>query len=403
MEPYLIDSREELILALQEATQIEHGLMAQYLFAAFSLKQDESEGLTWDEAELVRGWKGDLLRIARDEMGHLGTVFNMLSAVGGVPEMRRPNFPHPQGRWFPFGFELARLDEATLQRFIRFEEPRPKLKAHGVLFSLPQEPVYEYVGELYRCIRAGFERLGGDQSFFVGDPSIQDSGTWQRLNFPPRPIVAPGAAEAAIDALVEQGEGNGSDPQAHYLTFRRIAKEMADAKASNPAFEPARPVIPNPSLRLHAEAGPGATLIDETTPEGRVCAIFCSYYATLLQGFHAYYGGAALSAAGRIELRHALYTSMSGILRPLAEIITRMTITGDPAGRTMGPSFEIISPVVLPSQGPAKWIVWSERLDLAGAEMRSLADELPQYPRLAALVPSADALAAIGHQLRNIT
>ena len=35
-----IDSREELIGALHEAAEIEHGLMIQYLFPALSLRKD---------------------------------------------------------------------------------------------------------------------------------------------------------------------------------------------------------------------------------------------------------------------------------------------------------------------------------------------------------------------------
>jgi hypothetical protein len=42
----VIKKREELIFLLSEASQIEHMVMCQYLFAAFSLKQDIREGLS---------------------------------------------------------------------------------------------------------------------------------------------------------------------------------------------------------------------------------------------------------------------------------------------------------------------------------------------------------------------
>ena len=44
--PFVIEHREALIYMLCEAAELEHGIMCQYLYAAFSLKQSEDEGLT---------------------------------------------------------------------------------------------------------------------------------------------------------------------------------------------------------------------------------------------------------------------------------------------------------------------------------------------------------------------
>jgi len=44
--PFVIEHREALIYMLYEAAELEHGIMCQYLFAAFSLKQSVDEGLT---------------------------------------------------------------------------------------------------------------------------------------------------------------------------------------------------------------------------------------------------------------------------------------------------------------------------------------------------------------------
>ena len=52
-EPFVIEHREALIYMLCEAAELEHGIMCQYLYAAFSLKQAESEGLTAAEADAV--------------------------------------------------------------------------------------------------------------------------------------------------------------------------------------------------------------------------------------------------------------------------------------------------------------------------------------------------------------
>ena len=72
-----IDTREELINALHEAIQIEHGLMLQYLYAALSCKRFPHEGLDDRQTEVVRDWEGRLLKIVRDEMAHLATACNL--------------------------------------------------------------------------------------------------------------------------------------------------------------------------------------------------------------------------------------------------------------------------------------------------------------------------------------
>jgi hypothetical protein len=42
----VIEHREALIYMLCEAAELEHGIMCQYLYAAFSLKQSTDEGLS---------------------------------------------------------------------------------------------------------------------------------------------------------------------------------------------------------------------------------------------------------------------------------------------------------------------------------------------------------------------
>ena len=92
----MIEHREALIYMLCEAAELEHGIMCQYLFAAFSLKQDDGEGLT--EAELAAGpalAEGRSPSVAAQEMLHLALVQNLLSAIGAAPHLSRPNFPQP--------------------------------------------------------------------------------------------------------------------------------------------------------------------------------------------------------------------------------------------------------------------------------------------------------------------
>src|SRR6266516_1467870 len=80
--PFVIEHREALIYMLCEAAELEHGIMCQYLFAAFSLKQNEQEGgMTAPELAAVRRWRAQVSRVATQEMLHLALVHNLLTAI----------------------------------------------------------------------------------------------------------------------------------------------------------------------------------------------------------------------------------------------------------------------------------------------------------------------------------
>ena len=91
----MIEHREALIYMLCEAAELEHGIMCQYLFAAFSLKQREDEGLTNGELAAVSALAHAISHVATEEMLHLALVHNLLSAIGAAPHFARPNLPAP--------------------------------------------------------------------------------------------------------------------------------------------------------------------------------------------------------------------------------------------------------------------------------------------------------------------
>src|SRR6266699_4007014 len=84
-EPFVIEHREALIYMLCEAAELEHGIMCQYLFAAFSLKQAAAEGLSDTEVAAAERWRKQVSHVATQEMLHLALVHNLLSAVGAAP------------------------------------------------------------------------------------------------------------------------------------------------------------------------------------------------------------------------------------------------------------------------------------------------------------------------------
>src|SRR5262249_10931681 len=129
-------SREQLVHALYEAAELEHNLMCTYLYAAFSLKAGESEGLTPDEASALERWRRVILDVAIEEMSHLVAVWNITAALGVAPRIGRTNFPLDPG-YLPAGVvvKLAPFSEATLQHFIHLERPHGSDEPDGEGFA----------------------------------------------------------------------------------------------------------------------------------------------------------------------------------------------------------------------------------------------------------------------------
>src|SRR3984957_16990256 len=191
--PFVIEHREALIYMLCEAAELEHGIMCQYLFAAFSLKQSTAEGLTEAEVEVVSRWRKQITHVATQEMLHLTLVHNIMTAVGGAPHLGRANLP-AQANHYPAGVQLALLPfgEQALEHFMYLERPEgmdiedaPGLLAAGRAEPLmaegdivPRLQDFATVGHLYRSIEAGLAGLAeklGEQWLFIGPPRAQDT------------------------------------------------------------------------------------------------------------------------------------------------------------------------------------------------------------------------------------
>ncbi len=376
----MIDTREELIHALSEAAELEHGILLQYLFAAFTLKKRIDEELTPSQQELVRSWEGKILQIARDEMAHLGSVCNLLSAIGGAPRFGRPNFPQLPKAYYPFEFALTRFSDATLYRFVRLElpkgepppnPPRTDLKAMDASFMamavVPDPLEYEYLGELYRSIREGFFAIP-EKELFIGPHFAQDTDDWtsrMKLHL----VVDRVSAAKAIDAIVLEGEGADKNREgSHYNTFRAIR----EAFAHGPVFEPARPVVPNPRTRNHRDAPAQGTLIENEETRA-VAELLNATYAVSLLMLMQFYAFSGETPTQRSALMSAIRHLMSGAIRGMAEILTEMPIKGDPRDATAGPTFEFYSDMRLSTQIESRWVILLERLDGVTAEANKLA------------------------------
>src|SRR5271163_4661017 len=102
--------RDYVIMLLHVGAELEHGLMVQYLYAAYSLGGDHLSHA--DHAE-VRKWQDLILTVAREEMGHLLTVQNLLCLLGGPISFDREEFPWDTP-FYPFTFSFEPLSRKSL-------------------------------------------------------------------------------------------------------------------------------------------------------------------------------------------------------------------------------------------------------------------------------------------------
>ncbi|MEJ7743434.1 MAG: ferritin-like domain-containing protein, partial [Nocardioidaceae bacterium] len=112
-------------ILLESAAEVEHALMVQYLYAAYSLKSgdevtDPAQQAALDETS-PDSWPQVLLGIAREEMGHLMTVQNLL-LLGLAPNLEREDFP-PQKDLYPFALHLEPLSQRSLAKYVVAEAP----------------------------------------------------------------------------------------------------------------------------------------------------------------------------------------------------------------------------------------------------------------------------------------
>ena len=267
VEGAVMPTRERLIFALCEAAELEHTLMCTYLYAAFSLKDGEAEGLSPGEAEAVDRWRRCIVEVAIDEMGHLVAVWNITSALGGSPFFGRDNFPIGFGR-MPAGIvvKLAPFNPETLQHFVYLERPLASDEREGkgfeperhfvrgidapLLTPMPMDydTVGTFYGELGDSLRRFVEAIG-ESNAFCGDPALQLSPAEVDLKGAER-VICSKTALAAFNAIVLQGEGAPKHAEhSHFARFCQMRDEYRRLLAANPAFVPAFPAAHNPVLR----------------------------------------------------------------------------------------------------------------------------------------------------------
>ena len=392
--PIIVEHREQLIYLLREAAELEHTILCEYLFAAFTMKQRLDEGLTPAQLEAVDRWRKTILTVAKQEMLHLTLVQNLLTAIGAAPHLSRPNLP-TAAKHFPAGVQIALVPfgEAALRHFLFLERPegvaledadaqiaveraRP-LMADDDIVPAPQS--FETVGHLYRAIDIGFGWLTGTlgaAKLFIGPAMAQTSPDvmhWDGLVA----VTDLDTAHRAIDVIVEQGEGATGDwREAHFGTFLKIYDEYLVMRAADPGFEPARPVLPG-HVRPH-RYGEAVPLIDDPRTR-RVADLFNVVNEAMLLALTRFFAHTDETPEQLVILENIGVGLMFAAIKPLGHLLTSLPFGPSAPGRTAGPTFELfyIGGYLLPHR-TAAWTLIAERLrQAAGLAKRIEAEGVP--------------------------
>jgi hypothetical protein len=248
--------RDEVVFLLHTGAEIEHALLVQYLYAAYSLKSPKE--VPEEHSANVRAWKRTLLQIAREEMGHLITVQNLLRLIGGPINLEREDYPF-RSELYPFPFRLEPLSRASLAKYVVAEMPfvrEPSDETTEIITratgagSLPTNQVGEIYARVMQLLSPpvpGGEPCLSDEDFAAGVESRQAHyDAWGGA----ASVLVPDLrnrddALYAISELAEQGEGidDAVDRPSHYQRLLAIYREFPE---SGQGWEPAYPVPVDP-------------------------------------------------------------------------------------------------------------------------------------------------------------
>lgn len=228
---------------LHAAMQLEHATIPPYLTALYSIHP----GTNLDAVQVLRV-------VAVEEMLHLTLAANVLNAVGGTPDLTRPDFTPTYPAFLPDGETDFKVDrqafcQAALENALKIERPgeapseerRVLRREHPegtLLAAAPHEPGMQFysIGEFYEEIIRGLkhldaEKAGQGEKLFVGDPALQItpeyyySGGGEVI-----PVTDLRSAWAALHLIAEQGEGHtrrvydDEGEMAHYYRFQQLQK-----------------------------------------------------------------------------------------------------------------------------------------------------------------------------------
>jgi len=313
-----IETVEDLRGHVALATRVELSTIPPYLFAMYSIKDQEC-----DAAKLIAS-------VVVEEMLHVSLTTNLLLAIGGEPNFERdviPRYPAVMLHHTPgLVIKLERCSEKLVKdTFMVIESPSAPM-------ALPEGDVYETLGQFYAALEEAVDRLDADGNLFAdcqADRQLSDSSYYAPVKFDAEDsgglmLVNDGSsADRALEIIVDQGEGlsdhRWADPShqelTHFYKFEQIAS------GSSP-IGPVWPVRTNPKTADFP--APIATLSD----------LFNALYGLMFVTMGDLFSG----EQDQDDVIGRLYSLMTGCMTPTARTLVRQAIADD---ENAAPTFEV--------------------------------------------------------------
>jgi hypothetical protein len=336
LDPRLLDDLRRpggVHRALQQAIELEHGTLPAYLYAYYSLGTANPQ-----VASIV-------FTVIFEEMLHFALACNILNAIGGAPDIDRPDFiPTYPGR-LPGGVEqgltvhLRRMsDRQILDTFMVIEEPEHALQ-FPELAATAKPPLT--IGRYYTEILKELERAG-PSIFEHGKPGYQVTGVFPSSEL--FRVTGLESARRAITLIKEQGEGTAASPLdlqgafAHYYRFAEIhigheLQAVPDPPPRTPPDQRYRydgaPIAFDKSAVLPVLDDPSQSKYPPSSQAYYLNINFNYAYTSMLKALHITFNGQPNRLDSAIALMHSL--------RELAMEMMTVRLSD---GTHAGPSFE---------------------------------------------------------------
>jgi hypothetical protein len=372
------------VFLLHIAAEIEHALMVQYLYAAFSLGGSMVPADRWIE---VAQWREVILGIAKEEMGHLMTVQNVLRCLGGPLNLDREDFPW-DSEFYPFPFKLEPLTTQSLAKYVLAESPvdwsgaeADRIRSLALQGVGTRTPINR-VGKLYETITdlLADEQLVKDNDFRGSTFPYQanwdewgrgykggERGNSTKGAMPGTPdvllipVVARTDALAALKKVADQGEANpaaNDGAPSHFARFLKIFRSFPSAGWSPSRAVPVDPIVLSTTQDEETGRDWGGTPI--TYPESKLWAhLFNIRYEALLTNLlHTFEYPSNVTDVSQTTPRGLLLHSTFGEMyniRALSGILVQMPLATGNSELLAGPPFQIPYTLKLAVDAVDRW------------------------------------------------
>ncbi len=336
-----IKTLESLREHLQWAIEIEHATIPPYLCALYSIHEDSN----LEVREVIES-------VFIEEMLHMTLAANVLNAVGGTPQIDKPDFIPEYPAFLPhsnraFSVPLLKFSPEAINVFLKIEKP----EGHG---AMPEDDNYHTIGQFYESIEMGLRYLCetlGETAVFTGDPNhqVRSDSTYYGGSGHIIAVENLETALAALEEIIEQGEGlqheevwdgdqNMFHPEreevAHYFRFLEIKEgrnfQKGDTPKSGPTgdsftvdWDAVHNMRPNPSSKAYPADSPIVAKLNE----------FNVVYWNMLRQLHQSFNGQPEQLSVAVGTMYEIKT----------KAVELMQLDSGDGETTVGPTFEYVS------------------------------------------------------------